>query len=123
MEVFEEYISQIENAENRDRTREVLNWVTEKFPNLAHRIAWNQPMFTDHGTFIIGFSVSKHHLAVAPEKAGILRFSGEIVEAGYEHTKEIIRFPWDRPFDYHLLERIITFNILDKVDCATFWRK
>ena len=24
-------------------------------------------MFTDHGTYIIGFSVSKKHLAVAPE--------------------------------------------------------
>lgn len=123
MEVFEEYISQIENPENRARTREVLNWAKEKFPSLAPRIAWNQPMFTDHGSFIIGFSVSKHHLAAAPESAGILRFSGEILEAGYEHTKELIRFPWDRPVDYDLLERIITFNILDKMDCKTFWRK
>ena len=123
METFEEYIAQIENPENRARTREVLDWVVRKFPSLAPRIAWNQPMFTDHGTFVIGFSVSKHHLAAAPERAGILRFSGEIIDAGYEHTKELIRFPWDRPLDYALLERIITFNILDKVDCATFWRK
>ena len=123
MKVFEEYISQIGNPENRARLEEVLNWVAEKFPNLATRIAWNQPMFTDHGTFIIGFSVSKHHMAVAPERAGIQRFSGEILEAGYEHTKELIRFPWDRPVDYELLERIITFNILDKLDCTTFWRK
>ena len=123
METFAEYISQIENPENRTRMREVLDWVANKFPNLAPRIAWNQPMFTDHGTFIIGFSVSKHHLAIAPERAGILRFSGEVIEAGYEHTKELIRFPWDRPVDYALMERIITFNILEKVDCITFWRK
>ena len=123
METFEEFLSQIKIPEHQKRTRDVLNWVAEKFPNLATRIAWNQPMFTDHGTFIIGFSVSKHHLAVAPESVGIQRFSREIVEAGYEHTRELIRFPWDRPVDYNLLERIITFNILDKLDCATFWRK
>ena len=123
METFEEFLSQIKNPEHQKQTRDVLHWVAEKFPNLATRIAWNQPMFTDHGTFIIGFSVSKHHLAVAPESAGIQRFSGEIVEAGYEHTKELIRFPWDRPVDNDLLERIITFNILDKLDCTTFWRK
>lgn len=35
-------------------------------------------MFTDHCTFIIGFSIAKHHLAVAPEIAGINRFSDEI---------------------------------------------
>ncbi|MCQ4950818.1 hypothetical protein NE646_14380, partial [Bittarella massiliensis] len=41
------------------------------FPDLTPKIAWNQPMFTDHGTFIIGFSAAKAHLAVAPERAGI----------------------------------------------------
>jgi uncharacterized protein YdhG (YjbR/CyaY superfamily) len=44
--------------------------------------------------FIIGFSVAKNHMAVAPERAGILYFSVEIVQAGYEHTKDLIRFPW-----------------------------
>lgn len=42
-------------------------------------------MFTDHDTFIIGFSAAKHHMAVAPEKAGIVRFSKENVQAGYDH--------------------------------------
>lgn len=31
-------------------------------------------MFTDHGTFIIGFSVSKQHLAVSPERQGLSIF-------------------------------------------------
>jgi uncharacterized protein YdhG (YjbR/CyaY superfamily) len=31
-------------------------------------------MFTDHGIFIIGFSVAKHHLAVSPESTGINHF-------------------------------------------------
>ena len=48
-------------------------------------------MFTDHGTFIIGFSIAKNHLAVAPESAGINHFSDEIVQAGYDHTKQLVR--------------------------------
>ena len=51
-------------------------------------------MFTDHGTFIIGFSVAKKHLAVAPERAGIERFSDDILQAGYTHSKEILRIGW-----------------------------
>ena len=70
-------------------------------------IAWNQPMFTDRGTFIIGFSVTKKHLAVAPERAGIDRFSDKIMQAGYSHSQELIRIPWDKPVDYALLEKII----------------
>ena len=100
-----------------------MGWVTKQFPNLTPKIAWNQPMFTDHGTFIIGFSTARPHLAVAPERAGIEHFSDEIVQAGYEHSKELIRIPWDSPVDYALLEEIISFNIRDKADCTTFWRK
>lgn len=80
-------------------------------------------MFTDHGTFIIGFSVAKHHLAVAPERAGIIHFSDEIVQAGYNHSQQLLRLPWDSPVDFLLLEKIIEFNIMDKADCSTFWRK
>lgn len=122
MEVFAEYLSLMDNPQQRTRTEEVLVWVTKKFPDLMPKLAWNQPMFTDHDTFIIGFSVSKHHLAVAPERAGINHFSDEIVQSGYDHTKELVRIRWDRPVDFSLLEKMIEFNILDKADCATFWR-
>ena len=123
MEVFGEFLEKIDNPQHRERTEEVLAWVANGFPNLVPKIAWNQPMFTDHDTFIIAFSIAKHHLAVAPEKAGIDHFSNEIVQAGYDHTKQLIRMKWDSPVDYSLLEQLIEFNILDKKDCTTFWRK
>ncbi|MBC5637145.1 iron chaperone [Ornithinibacillus sp. BX22] len=123
MEIFDECLRRIDNLEHRARMEEVLNWVIKTFPNLMPVVKWNQPMFTDHGTYIIGFSAAKHHLAVAPERAGMIHFANEIEEAGLEHTKELVRFKWDNPFDYVLLEKMITFNILDKADCTTFWRK
>ena len=123
MEVFAEFLSAIEDPQQRARTEEVLSWVLKRFPQLVPRIAWNQPMFTDHGTFIIGFSVAKHHLAVSPEKAGIDHFSDEIRQAGYEHSKMLMRLPWDRPVDFSLLEKMIEFNMADKAGSKLFWRK
>lgn len=123
MEVFKEYLAKINNSAHRERMEEVLNWVGEQFPGLEQKMAWNQPMYTDHGTFIIGFSIAKHHLAVSPENAGIVHFSDDIKEAGYDHTRQIVRIPWDRPVDFSLLEKMIEFNIMDKADCLTFWRK
>lgn len=122
MEDFAEYLANIDNPQHRERTEEVLAWVAKKFTNLEPKIAWNQPMFTDHGTYIIGFSVAKQHLAVAPESVGITRFADEIVQAGYGHTKQLVRIPWNSSVDYSLLEKMIKFNILDKADCSTFWR-
>ena len=123
MEFFLEYLMNIANPQHRVRMEEVLDWVSKEFPNLTPKIAWNQPMFTDHDTFIIGFSVAKLHMAVAPEKAGINHFSDEIVQAGYDHTKELVRILWDIPVNFSLLEKMIAFNILDKVECSSFWRK
>lgn len=121
--VFAAYLAQIEEPLHCARTKEVLQWVTDTFPALTPRIAWNQPMFTDHGTYIIGFSVSKKHLAVSPEREGILRFADDIRRSGYESGKMLFRIQWNSPVDYALLEKIIAFTIEDKADCVTFWRK
>jgi uncharacterized protein len=122
METFDEFIAQIEDQKHRERTKEVLDWVAQKYPNMGHKIGWNQPMFTDHGTFIIGFSVSKKHLAVSPEQAGITHFSEEIIKAGYDHSSNLMRIPWGKPIDYDLLQRMIEFNITEKADMTSFWR-
>ncbi|MBC2320139.1 iron chaperone [Listeria booriae] len=123
MEVFEEFIGNIENPEHQARMAEVLAWIETEYPNLGQRIAWNQPMFTDHGTFIIGFSVSKKHIAIAPEGEGMVRLADAITASGYPTTKMLIQMPWDKPVDYTLIKTIIDFNIADKAECTTFWRK
>jgi uncharacterized protein len=123
MEIFEEFLSKIENELHRLRTKEILNWVHVKYPQLVPKVAWNQPMFTDHGTFIIAFSVAKNHLAMTPEKAGIERFSDEIEKSGYSYSSMIVRIPWNKPVDYDLIAAMIEFNLADKKDCMTFWRK
>lgn len=122
MNTFDEFLETIEIPEQRSRTKEILDWITKKYPELNQEIKWKQPMFTDHGTYIIGFSVSKKHLAVAPEQVGINQFLDEIKNVGYDHTKEIIRIPWSSEIDYSLLEKLIDFNITDKAECTTFWR-
>jgi len=123
MEVFAEYLAKIDNPVHRAGTEEVLAWVLEQFPTLTPKIAWNQPMFTDHGTYIIGFSVAKAHLAVAPEKAGMEHFGDAIQQAGLDHTKLLIRMKWSNPVDFTLLKQLIEFNIADKANCTTFWRE
>ena len=121
--IFEGYLEKIEDLTQQARVAEVLKWVMDKFPELKPKVAWNQPMFTDHGTFIIGFSVSKTHLAAAPEREGILRFSRDIAHSGYDHSQQLFRIKWGQPVDYALLRKIIAFNIEEKAACRTFWRK
>ncbi|MDY0287688.1 MAG: iron chaperone [Sphaerochaeta sp.] len=123
MEVFETFLAAIDDQEHRKRIGEVFTWVHKTFPALVPKIAWNQPMFTDHGTFIIGFSVAKHHFAVSPDITGMKLFSKDITKAGYTQTINLFRIKWEMAVDYALLTKIIQFNIDDKKDCKTFWKK
>ena len=123
MEVFKEYLNGIDHPDHRERMEEMLGWVAESFTELEPVIKWNQPMFTHHGTYIIGFSVAKNHLSVAPEQAAMVKFAEDIGASGFAHTKELVRMPWKKEVDYGLLWKFIEFNIRDKADCGTFWRQ
>lgn len=113
----------IPTEENRARALEILEWIERAYPQLGWRIAWNQPMATDHGTFIIGFSYARKHVAVAGEKKIMEVFANEFEDRGISHGTMLFRLPWDEPVPYDLLARIIDYNIADKKDVTTFWRR
>ncbi|AZA12625.1 iron chaperone [Corynebacterium choanae] len=100
----------------------MLEWVGNQYPMLELRIAWNQPMFTDHGTFIIGFSAAKGHLAIAPEEHTVAHFAAELDRRGVRHTKMLIRQPWDEPLDTALVGELIDYQRETKRDVTSFWR-
>lgn len=116
------FLSSIDDPDKRERMKDILNYVREKFPQLKEEIKWNEPMFIDHGTFIIGFSIAKGHIAVAPEPAVISLFEKEIEEAGYSCTQGLFRIKWTDEVDFNLLNKMVAFNIEDKKDMTKFWR-
>ncbi|HHW30366.1 MAG TPA: iron chaperone [Clostridiaceae bacterium] len=122
MSDFKKYINSISDPDKQERMESILNYIHNTFPQLKEEIKWNQPMFTDHGTFILAFSMAKEHIAVAPEEKAIKIFEKEIEEAGYSHTKGLFRIKWKDKVDYDLLKKIVTYNIEDKKDMVRFWR-
>ncbi|RBP66769.1 hypothetical protein DES36_105154 [Alkalibaculum bacchi] len=123
MKDFQEFLENIDELNKRDRMEGILNHIKKKYPQLKEEIKWNQPMFSDHGTFIIGFSIAKGHIAVAPEAVAIRQFEEEIKGVGYSHTQELMRIKWTDEVDFELLDKMVSYNIEDKKDMTKFWRK
>lgn len=122
MKNFEDYLAAISDSKQRETMNQLLSWVIGQYPELAPIIKWNQPMFTHHGTYIIGFSISKKHFSVSPEVKTMKHFEKEIEQANYDHTENIIRIKWTQDMDYELLKKMIDFNIRDKAEFTKFWR-
>mgnify|MGYP003089253925 CR=1 FL=1 len=79
-------------------------------------------MFTHHGTYIVGFSAASKHMAMAPERATMIRFEPVMRERGTDFGKMFARQPWDKPFDYELLDALIQHQLEEKRDFTSFWR-
>lgn len=108
--------------EHRERMADILGWVAESYPELTPVVKWNQPMFTLDKPFIIGFSVAKPHVAVAPEREPLAKFGERIDDIGYSRGKAFFRIPFAKTVDYGLLADIIDSNIADRRGSESFWR-
>ncbi|KRM71169.1 iron chaperone [Lacticaseibacillus brantae] len=122
-ETLAAFLDSIPGPTNRQKLTDLIAWIPTQFPQLELRIAWNQPMFTDHGTFIIGFSAAKNHIAVAVEDFTLEHFRETISAAGYASTKRLFQMRWDQEWSQSLLKQLIAFNITDKQGVDAFWRK
>lgn len=120
MQTFSDFLNTMENMDHRNKLKEVLDWIKMTYPNLKEKVGWNQPMFTDHDTFIIAFSVSKNHFAVAPEKVTMEKFLKDIEASGYVASSMLFRIKWEDEVDYDLLSKIIDFNVEDKKTTKNF---
>lgn len=123
MSTKQDFLDTIHEEDNRFKIEELFQWIETEFPTLSFKIAWNQPIYTHHDTFIIGFSVAKKHIAISPELKGIQIFLKDIEDAGYTHGSNLFRIKWNEEIKYSLLHDIIVYNIKDKAKCTSFWRK
>ena len=79
-------------------------------------------MFTHHGTYIIGFSAASKHMAMAPERATMIRFEQVMRERGTDFGTMLAHQPWTKLFDYELLDAFIQHQLAEKQDITSFWR-
>lgn len=122
MRAYEAFLNTIPDQNHRIQLQQLFQWIDETYPSLVCEIKWNQPMYLDHGTFIIGFSVSKGHFSVSVEKPTLEAFSDQILKAGYERTMMLFKIKWGQVVDYPLFAQMIETNRREKENCTSFWR-
>jgi uncharacterized protein YdhG (YjbR/CyaY superfamily) len=121
VKTIKDYMETIKEESQRERVTNLINWIEKTFETLKLEVKWNQPMFTDHGTYIIGMSVSKNHLAIGVEARTMERLVEIIEGSEYEHSKMLIKIKWSQAIDYEFLSLIINDIIRDKESVNSFW--
>lgn len=110
MTIFSDYLKVVKEDIDRDKITPIFNCIYERQPKLETAIKWNQQMFINHGTLIIGYSSAKQHFSITPEATGMKQFSTQIKPAGYSLTANLHRILWTQEVDYKLLRKKIIQN-------------
>ncbi|MGQ7457727.1 iron chaperone [Streptococcus suis] len=85
------FLSNFKNPILKFKLETIFEQIQKEFPNLTVELKWNQPMFIMNGTFIIGFSVAKNHISIAPEAVTMAIFTNDIKAANYEATNNLFK--------------------------------
>ncbi|MCG4280793.1 iron chaperone [Lacticaseibacillus saniviri] len=88
---LDEFMTSIDDPAHVQKLAALIQWALDRFPTLLLRIAWNQPMLTDHGTFIIGFSAATNHISIAVEDKTLDLYRDTITQAGYKSSKRLFQ--------------------------------
>ena len=85
------FFSNFKNPILKFKLEPIFEQIQKEFQNLTVELKWNQPMFIMNGTFIIGFSVAKNHISIAPEAVTMAIFTNDIKAANYEATNNLFK--------------------------------
>ena len=96
--------------------------ITQAHREVLLHIARSQPMFTHHGTYIIGLSAAPKHMALTPERATMIHFEPIFHERDTDFGKRFARQPLNNPFDYELLDAFIQDQLAGKQVITSLWR-
>jgi uncharacterized protein YdhG (YjbR/CyaY superfamily) len=88
------------------KIKEIFSSITSAYSDLQLVMAWNQPMLKLGDQYILGISVSKNHLTIAPFNTDFVETFAKKLEK-YESNKKTFKVPFDWKVDGALMRAIV----------------
>lgn len=95
-------------AEVQDLLRKVRQTVTRAAPDATEVISYKMPALRQNG-MLVYYAAFKHHIGLYPpvrEDAALV-----LAAAPYAGEKDNLRFPYDQPIPYELIENIVRYRV------------
>ena len=83
--------------------------IREAAPHAEEAFSYNIPTFKIRGKNLVHFGGHKKHIGFYPTPSGIDAFKDELSK--YKSAKGSVQFPFNEPFPYDLVSRIVRFRV------------
>ena len=108
----EEYIA-AKPAEIQDRLHKMREAIRRAAPEAEERMSWRMPTFYLHEN-LVHFAAEKRHVGFHPTPSAILAFADRLKP--YKTSKGTVRFPYNEPIPYDLVEEMTRFRVKEVRD-------
>lgn len=109
---IDEYISGFP-SETREVLTKIRTVIRASAPEVEETISYHMPTFKFHG-ILVHFAAYKTHIGFYPTPSGIERYKKEL--SGYELSKGTVRFEFDKPIPYDLIQKITAFRARENLE-------
>jgi len=82
-------------------------------PGAEEKISYNMPTFTLNGTYLVYFAGWKNHIAFYGAPRGNAEFKEDL--SAYESGQGTLQFPYNKPFPYDLITKIVEFRVAENL--------
>ncbi len=83
--------------------------IKDVIPNIEEEISYGMPSYRLNGKYLMYFAAWKNHFGLYPNPSNNSIIKKELKD--YKQSKGAIQFPYDRPFPYDLLKKILKYRV------------
>jgi uncharacterized protein YdhG (YjbR/CyaY superfamily) len=105
----DEYISSFSGIK-REILEKLRLVIKKSAPEAEEVISYQMPAYQYKGPLVY-FAAHKNHIGFYPTSSPIIAFKDELLE--YEQSKGAIKFPFDKPIPYKLVEDMVKYKLAE----------
>jgi uncharacterized protein YdhG (YjbR/CyaY superfamily) len=92
----------------------ILEVITQHFPELSTKMAWNVPHVYVSKTYVFGMSAAKNHLTLNPWSTAVMTdFTPRLSGNGYVVAKTTFHVPVDWQVDHTLISALVRARLAE----------
>ncbi|HEY3370591.1 MAG TPA: DUF1801 domain-containing protein [Prolixibacteraceae bacterium] len=113
----DEYIASAPK-EAQEKLIELRSILKEVVPHANETIKWGNPVFEEK-RILFAYPAYKTHLNFMPTQSSMIPFENELTE--YVTGKDTIQFPYNKPLDKSLIQKIAAYRVKDVRENDARW--
>ena len=100
------------SSERADTIRKILSFVTNEFPGLEIKLAWNVPTIHKSGQYVVGVAAYKHHITFSGFSKRVIQ-NHYALNASYKSFQNCFQIPVNWEMDEGLIRTLVAARLVE----------